>query len=62
LAGFIFLGGLDSDTIQPNTISTVATPFTFGLGKVKITVTADDLVEKRSAFILGPFFLWVKEI
>ena len=62
MAGFILLGGFDSVTIQPSTISTVATPFTFGLGKVEIKVTANDIVEKRIAFMLGPFFIGVKEI
>jgi hypothetical protein len=41
---------------------TVETPFTFGFGNVEITVTANELTEKHSAFLLGPFFLGVKEI
>jgi uncharacterized repeat protein (TIGR01451 family) len=55
--GIVLLGGHNSGNIPEQSEQTVQTPFTFGFGKVDITVTANDLVEKRSAFLLGPFFL-----
>ena len=58
----VFLGGYDSGSIQPSTTLTVSTPFTFGLGKVEIKVTANYVIEKRNAFLIGPIFLGVKEI
>jgi PKD repeat protein len=60
--GFILLGGYDSGSLPEKSVMTVQTPFTFGFGNVEITVTANDLVEKRSAYLVGPFFILVKEI
>ncbi|MBN2604131.1 MAG: PKD domain-containing protein, partial [Candidatus Thermoplasmatota archaeon] len=60
--GFILLGSHNSGNIPEKSEATAQTSFTFGFGKVEITVTANNLVEKRSAFLLGPFFIGVKEI
>jgi PKD repeat protein len=60
--GFVMLGGYSSGSLPEKSEMTVETPFTFGFGNVEITVTANELTEKHSAFLLGPFFLGVKEI
>jgi PKD repeat protein len=59
---FIFHGGSASGTIEANGVQTVKLPFSLGLGRVEITITAADIVEKRSAFMLGPFILAVQEL
>jgi PKD repeat protein len=55
--GFVMLGGYSSGSLPEKSEMTVETPFTFGFGNVEITVTANELTEKHSAFLLGPFFL-----
>ena len=58
---FVFYGGKASGAIDTNAIQTVKIPFSLGVGKVGITITANSVVEKRKAFMLGPFVLSVKE-
>ena len=60
--GRIFLGGYASGSIAAHATETVKLPFSLGIGRVDITVTANDVVEERSAFMLGPFVLSVKEV
>jgi len=60
--GRIFLGGYASGSITAHATETVKLPFSLGIGRVDITVTANDVVEERSAFMLGPFVLSVKEV
>ncbi len=60
--GIVLLGGHNSGNIPKKSEQAVQIPLTIGFGKVDITVTVNDLVEKRSAFLLGPFFLGVREI
>ena len=54
---FIFHGGSDSGTIDANGVQTVKLPFSLGFGRVDITITADNVVETRSGFMIGPFIL-----
>jgi hypothetical protein len=61
-ANFLLSGGAASGTIPAGTEETVQLPFTIALGKVTITVTANDIQKDYTAFALGPFFLNLKEI
>jgi PKD repeat protein len=54
---FVFGTTEDMGTIDAHGIETVKAPFMMGLGKIDITVTANELSETRSAFMLGPFVL-----
>jgi PKD repeat protein len=58
---FILLGGEASGTIPAGTEQTVKLPLTFALGRVQITVTANELQKDYRAFALGPFFLNFEE-
>jgi PKD repeat protein len=60
--GTVFIGGEAEGSIDANVEETVKLPFSLGIGRVDITVTANDVVEERSAFMLGPFVLSVKEV
>jgi PKD repeat protein len=57
IEGLVILGGHASGTIQPGITETVRTPFTFGLGNVEITVTANGVTKQANALMLGPFVL-----
>jgi hypothetical protein len=58
---FLLLGGEASGTIPASTEETVQQPLTFALGKVTVTVTANEIQEQYTAFALGPFFLNLQE-
>jgi immune inhibitor A len=60
--GIVLLGGHNSGNIPEKSEQTIQIPLTFGFGKVEITVTANNLIEKRTAYLVGPFFLGVREI
>jgi PKD repeat protein len=55
--GRVFFGGEASGTIQANMEETVKLPFSFGLGNVDITITANSVTKEATAFMLGPFVL-----
>jgi len=57
---YVFYGGYADGRIDANAIQTVKIPFSLGIGKVDITVTANLVVEERTGFMLGPFILSVK--
>ena len=57
--GKVFFGGSASGTAQG--VTQIKLPFTLGLGKVDITVTAGSQQEQYTAFMLGPFVLNVQE-
>ncbi len=57
----LFFGGEASGKIQAGKEETVKLPLTFAIGKVDITVTANEIQKKYTAFALGPLFLSVKE-
>ena len=57
----ILLGGEASGTIQSNTKETVKLPLTYAIGKVDITVTANEIQKHYTSFALGPLFLSLKE-
>lgn len=59
--GLVFIGGEANDNIQADIKETVKLPLTFALGKVDITVTANEIQKFYTAFAIGPFFLSVKE-
>jgi PKD repeat protein len=59
--GLVFIGGEANGNIQANVKETVKLPLTFALGKVDITVTANEIQKDYTAFAIGPFFLSVKE-
>ena len=59
--GFAFIGGSASGNIAAGSTETVKSGFAFGIGKVDITVTANDLTEIRTGFMLGPFVLNLQE-
>jgi hypothetical protein len=61
-ANFLLSGGAGSGTIPAGTEETVKLPFTIALGKVTVTVTANEIQKQYTAFALGPFFLNLKEI
>ncbi len=58
----LFFGGEASGTIKANNEETVKLPLTFALGKVQITVTANEIQKDYTAFALGPLFISLKEI
>jgi PKD repeat protein len=49
----------NSGTIEADSIKTVKIPFSIGLGKVKITITANEITEERFAFMIGPIVLGI---
>lgn len=62
--GMTSMGTIPCDSA---TIRTPAFPPAFGVGKVNVRVTIDriilrDVVEVRTAFMLGPFVLFVQDI
>ena len=57
--GKVFFGGSASGTAQG--VTQIKLPFTLGLGKVDITVTAGSQQEQYTAFMLGPFVLKLQE-
>ncbi|KAA0007121.1 MAG: PKD domain-containing protein, partial [Thermoplasmata archaeon] len=59
--GFIFIGGHANGTIPAGTEETVSSGLIFGIGKIDIVVTADDVTKEATGFLLGPFVLGVKE-
>jgi immune inhibitor A len=59
--GTVWWGGSEIANIPKHTTQTVKLPFTFGLGKVAISVTANEISKEYSAFLLGPFFLNIQE-
>ncbi len=59
--GLKFIGGKANGEIQANVQETVKLPFTFALGKVDITVTANEIQKDYTAFAIGPLFLSLKE-
>ncbi|HEC94877.1 MAG TPA: PKD domain-containing protein, partial [Thermoplasmatales archaeon] len=61
LRGRVFLGGQSSGTIPANTAETVKMPFSLGIGRVDITVTANHVTKEAEAFMLGPLILNLKE-
>ena len=58
---FMIIGGEASGTIPAGTEETVQLPTTIALGKVTITVTANEIEKQYTAFALGPLFLNLKE-
>ena len=60
--GGIFFGGQNTGVIPANTEKTVNLPFSLGIGRVDITVTANSVTKEATAFMLGPFVLSLKEI
>jgi len=60
--GRIFLGGQAGGTIPAHDSQTVKLPFSFGLGKVNIIITANSVTKEATAFMIGPFVLSVKEL
>jgi PKD repeat protein len=59
--GSVFFGGEASGTIPANMQASVKLPITIGFGKVDITVTANGIQDRYSAFMIGPFVLNVQE-
>ncbi|MCJ7571049.1 MAG: PKD domain-containing protein, partial [Candidatus Thermoplasmatota archaeon] len=59
--GKVFLGGENNGTIDANTIETVKLGFSLAIGKVEITVTANEKHKYYTAFALGPLFLKIQE-
>jgi len=59
--GFILIGGHANGTIPAGTEETVSSGLLFGIGKIDIVVTADDVTKEATGFLLGPFVLGVKE-
>lgn len=57
---FVFGTTSSSGTIDANSVETVKTPFTIGLGSVDITITAGSIAEQHTAFMLGPFVLAIQ--
>lgn len=60
LDGIVFIGKHTSGTfgkIMPGFGSTAETGFVFGLGPVKITVTADEAEKTATGLMVGPFVL-----
>jgi PKD repeat protein len=60
--GRLWLGGATSYTIQKDTIQEISLPFTYGFGPMDIMITANTASKHYSAFLVGPFFLNLKEI
>jgi PKD repeat protein len=60
--GSIFFGGQNTGVTPANTEETVKLPFSLGIGRVDITVTANSVTKEATAFMLGPFILSVKEV
>lgn len=59
--GIILLGGEAQGEIPIDTSQKVKLPLTFGLGRVAITITANDLTKHYTALMLGPLFLSLTE-
>jgi PKD repeat protein len=59
--GSVFFGGEASGTIPANMQASVKLPISIGFGKVDITVTANGVQDKYSAFMIGPFVINVQE-
>ncbi|MEA3458550.1 MAG: hypothetical protein U9R21_07730, partial [Candidatus Thermoplasmatota archaeon] len=59
--GTVFIGDEASGTIDANVEEVVELPFTFGIGKVDITIIANEVQETYSAFAIGPLFLNLQE-
>jgi PKD repeat protein len=60
---FILLsGGEASGTIELNTEETVKLLLAYAIGKVDITVTANEIQKQYTAFALGPLFLKLQEV
>lgn len=47
-------------TIAPNNEEIIRAPYVFGLGNVDISIKANDAVSKHTAFMFGPFVLFIK--
>ena len=63
IEGRLVFGDTDnSGSIAAYATETVKSSLAFGLGRIDITITANELTEKRNAFMLGPFILSVEEI
>jgi hypothetical protein len=60
-ANFLLSGGAASGTIPAGTEETVKLPLTIAVGKVEITVTANEIQKKYTGFALGPLFLNLQE-
>ena len=59
--GFIFIGGHANGTIPAGTEETVSSGLIFGIGKIDIVVTANDVTKEATGFLIGPLVLGVKE-
>ncbi|MEF8848868.1 MAG: PKD domain-containing protein, partial [Candidatus Thermoplasmatota archaeon] len=59
--GNVFFGGSTSGSLQANHVQKIKTPLTFGFGKVHITINANELTRKYTAFLMGPYFINLKE-
>ena len=59
--GFILIGGHANGTIPAGTEETVSSGLLFGIGKIDIVVTANDVTKEATGFLFGPFVLGVKE-
>ena len=59
--GFILIGGHANGTIPAGTEETVSSGLLFGIGKVDIVVTANDVTKEATGFLFGPLVLGVKE-
>ena len=59
--GMVLIGGETSVNLPARVKETVKTPFTFGIGNVDIMVTATDVSQDYTAFLVGPFFFNLQE-
>jgi PKD repeat protein len=58
--GFVFGRTTSTGTIAPNTEEIIRTPYVFGFGTVDISIQANDAISKHTAFMIGPFILFLK--
>jgi PKD repeat protein len=57
IEGNIWYKGKTSGTVDKNSEISINTGLVLGFGNVKITITADETIEERNAFLFGPFIL-----
>jgi surface-anchored protein len=60
--GRLWYGGKTSINIEKDTIQEISLPFTYGFGQIDIMIDVNTASKHYSAFLLGPFFLNLKEI